>query len=248
MVSVKLVGQMGNQMFQIAAAIGYAKKHNMSFHIPNRTENEKVWPMALKWMGSGPVPMPGSVIWHEPSHAYTEIPKHDNIILSGYFQSEKYFLHARQLIFDAFGFQNKTFVGLVSIHVRRGDYLRFPNKHPVVTLDYIQQAIEYFNKKGYKRFLVFSDDIRWCKENFKFAGNHFEYSAGLSPLDDMAKMMICEHHIISNSTFSWWAAWLNQNPHKIIVSPSKENWFGPGNKHLNTDDLIPDSWIQIKYK
>lgn len=232
-------------MFQIAAAIGYARKHKDHYYIPMRTENERIWPMAFKRLGSPPQPLSDVRVWQEPDHGYTEIPFHRDTILSGYFQSEKYFSHARREVVAAFGIPYRKNEGVVSIHVRRGDYLQFPDKHPPVTMDYIAAAVEKF--PGYK-FLVFSDDLRWCRENFPKLGRDFDYQVGRSAIEDISAMSGCEHNIISNSTFSWWAGWLNNNPDKVVVSPSKDSWFGPGNKHLKTDDIIPDSWTQIPTK
>lgn len=258
MVTCKLIGQLGNQLFQIAATIGYAKKHNLEYCIPNQTLNN-TWASyrfdGVKYCdeiykGTNVVT---ATTYREPSHSYTEIPliPANHIVLEGYFQSEKYFSHCKEDVLNAFSWEYPGIENSVSIHVRRGDYLLYPTKHPTVTIDYLNQSIRYFTKLGYNRFMVFSDDMPWCKENIndrnEFWFCEFEYSSLNTPLEDFFLMARCEHNIISNSTFSWWGAWLNKNPNKIVVSPSKENWFGIDNKHLSTEDLIPDNWVQIKY-
>jgi hypothetical protein len=133
--------------------------------------------------------------------------------------------------------------GWVSIHVRRGDYLSFPEHHPPLTMDYYREAMSRFPGA---RFLVFSDDPGWCLLNFRDAGYQVEISTGRTAAEDMALMASCDHHIIANSSFSWWSAWLNRNPSKRVIAPDpKTRWFGPAKKGWNTADLLPAAWEQI---
>ena len=247
MVSTRLIGRLGNQMFQIAAAIGYATKHKMNYWIPQKSINERVWPAFFKHFPKEPEEYYKYFIYKEVKHSYNEIPLYYDVILEGYFQSEKYFSHCRNYILNAFQIPYKRLDGFVSVHVRRGDYVtNFPDKHPAVSIEYLTGAIDYFINLGYKSFLVCSDDIRWCIESFKpmeQKGIVFSYSTNHAPIEDMAMMSCCEHNIISNSSFSWWSSWLNQNPDKIVIAP--KIWFGKGNDHLETKDIYCDSWIKL---
>lgn len=248
-VSCQFIGRLGNNMFQTAACIGYAKKYGVQWGVPAVS---KEVPNFHNFF-------PGLPIYegHEfkrynaadPSQFnYWPIPEHkQGVKLVGFFQSEKFFEGAHDEIRKAFRLDIKP-VDAVSIHVRRGDYVQHSNSFPPVTMDYIYAAMDHMVALGHRKFIVVSDGIEWCKENIKtslkyeisfFEGNEFE---------DLSLMASCEHHIISNSTFSWWAAWLGHNPDKIIVSPSADNWFGPGFTGGVPKDLIPSSWHQIKFR
>lgn len=241
-VYAKQYGRTGNNLFQKAAAIGYAEKHGMAYDLRK----------------SGPPSCYHKHVIQEAGHHYQELefdPEFRNeyaIVLDGYWQSEKYFAHCRGEVLKAFNYKWRPISEeFCSIHVRRGDYLKYPDKHPVVTEDYLDQAIAYMvHNVGINRFMVFSDDIEYCQQlmpAFSANGSTFIYAMNGADTEDLVRMSECRHHIISNSTFSWWGAWLNQNQDKVVISPSKDNWFGPGNVHLDTSDLIPESWIQIKY-
>lgn len=242
-VTTKLWAQCGNQMFMLATMIGYAKKHNLNFFAPRTTIAPHIWKTYFPQFPVQDCP-PHYFTYKEPEHSYNEIPYHKFIQLEGYFQSEKYFSHCREDILKAFQIPWNPLEGFVSIHVRRGDYLLYPDKHPVVPLDYLRDSILYMAEKGYKSFVVCSDDIPWCRKTFSgVEGASFSYSNNRDPIQDLALMSCCENNIIANSTFSWWSAWLNQNPNKIVIAP--KIWFGPGNSHLSTKDIIPESWIRL---
>lgn len=246
-VYAKQYGRLGNNLFQKAAAIGYAVTHGLNYDLTEGIRSSYAARcMHLK----------------EDGHHFNALPAptmHDrrNVFLDGYWQSEKYFAHCREEVLKAFA---DTFrwnwcchPGWCAIHVRRGDYLNYPDKHPAVTDVYLCKAIKHMlSTYASMKFTFFSDDIAWCRGFVNewgeaFPETQFEFSEGKSQESDLFSMSCHAHQIISNSTFSWWAAWLNQNPDKVVISPAKENWFGPGNAHLCTDDIIPDSWIQIKY-
>ena len=180
----------------------------------------------------------------------------NNIALNGYFQSEKYFKHNEKYIRSILNFPSEVFnesfrvinekVGrakdIISIHVRRGDYLKFPTIHPVLTMDYYDEAVEYFLKqnKDYK-FLIFSDDIEYCKNVFKNK-NKFIIMPNQDELIDICCMSLCDGNIIANSTFSWWGAWFGGKNN--VVAPSE--WFGKDCESFGqTEDLIPNSWAMI---
>lgn len=235
-------------MFQISCAISYAKKHNMPYWIPQHSVNEHVWPAFFKHFPAEPQETPSRkyIEYKEKNHHYDEIPFYNNVCLSGFFQSEKYFLDCRQDIIDAFQIPYKRLDGFVSIHVRRSDYLQFADKHPPVSYEYISSSVKHFIELGFSNFVVCSDDIKWCRIQFKpleLYGAVFSFSTNHLPIEDLALMSCCQHNIISNSTFSWWSAWLNQNPDKIVIAP--KIWFGPGNKSLDDKDIVPETWIKM---
>jgi len=175
------------------------------------------------------------------------------VYLDGYWQSEKYFENIKNIIRKEFILKNKFQIKdtklkktikntkSVSLHIRRTDYLiAKKNVYYSCPLDYYYKAIEKIAKKySNLHIFVFSDDIKWTKDNLKtkfpitFIGGNKDY-------EDLILMSLCKHNIIANSSFSWWGAWLNSNPNKIVIAPKK--WF---NITINTDDLIPNSWIKI---
>ncbi len=179
--------------------------------------------------------------------------------LSGYWQSEKYFNSVESLIRDDFSFPdsldsknefilNKIVLSnSISIHIRRTDFENTlsDNIHGVCPMSYYLQAIEVITSKVENPvFFIFSDDIDWAKVNLKLSYACFFISGNNNKsYVDMQLMSSCKHNIIANSSFSWWGAWLNQNPKKIVIAPSI--WFINSNLNSQTKDLIPDTWIRI---
>jgi len=239
-------GWLGNQMFQYAATKALSLHRGTECFFPaNRPNLHEVF--ALKAFTS-PRPLdrtPGK--YQEPhfhhSTDFWRLP--DGTMLSGYFQSEKYFAPYAERIRREFNFEPRSGIaysgrptGTVSIHVRRGDYLSFPEHHPPLTMDYYNAAMEHFPGA---RFLIFSDDPGWCLLNFD--RSRCEISTGRSAIEDMALMASCDSHIIANSSFSWWGAWLGRNPDKRVIAPLQ--WFGPAKAGWSTEDLIPGGWVRI---
>ena len=252
-----LAGGLGNMLFKIAAAYGLSSDFNSEIvtdfsHIGTLHQKPLVYKdnllKSLKFLSS---PLNNSILLKSEPNDFTyqkefKLNTSKNIILDGYFQSYKYFEHIKDKILDIFSpsvkdlnyinKKYKTGKGIVSIHVRRGDYTNLNDYHHNLKLEYYLNAIDYFTDK---EFLVFSDDIQWCKSQFK--GDHFKFVEGEKDYIDLYIMSLCEHNIIANSTFSWWGAYLNKNSNKIIIYPNK--WFGPKNDEFKTIDLFPDEWI-----
>jgi len=178
--------------------------------------------------------------------------------LVGYWQSEKYFLDAADAIRSDFTFKlplaarNAELAGqiaqvnAVSLHVRRGDYVNNPKTnvtHGVCSLDYYKAAVQYVSDRVEQpHFFIFSDDIAWVKDNLKIDMPHryIDHNKGAESCNDMRLMSLCQHHIIANSSFSWWGAWLNPSAGKIVVAPEK--WFANGK---NVDDLFSQGWVTL---
>lgn len=249
-VTVKLHAQLGNQMFMIANCIAHALKHGVEYKIPRQGHSPELPEMPFTHLPEWtPADGLGAPYVEEEFGVYHEIPYWPKMRMGGYFQSEKYFKEYRKEILDAFRIPY-IFTDGVSLHVRRTDYLNHPTKHPVVNHDYFTQALKIFTEKGYNTFTVFSDDIQWAKDYFTptFPDLKFNYiDRNPDGRVNMGLMSGYAHNIIANSTYSWWAAWLNQNPDKIIITPSEDNWFGEGNKHLKVTDVIPLEWIRLKF-
>jgi hypothetical protein len=245
LVKPRTYGRMGNFLFQAAAAAGYAWRHGMDFTLPNSTTNLRWNPIYLQhlvrkdWEPSLPI-----VEVKEKTHGYQLLPfaefwRERNVILDGYWQSEKYFKEFRDRILEAFDFKWSRMPGRVSVHVRRTDYLQLPQKHPPVTKEWIEAAMSIFPGA---HFLFFSDDIHWCQGTFGHRKDCF-FSIGHSEIDDLTRMSWCEHHICSASTFAWWGAWLNRSTKKRVIFPKL--WFTPGYNKTDTKDIVPAEWERL---
>lgn len=196
----------------------------------------------------------------EPHFQYwpgiNNLPK--DCYLLGYWQSEKYFADVASQIRADFIFklpldglnvnvvENIGHVNAVSLHVRRGDYANNPKTtatHGLCSMDYYLSAIQHVvDRVENPHFFVFSDDIPWVKDNLKinFPCHYIGHNQGDESYNDMRLMSLCKHHIIANSSFSWWGAWLNPSLEKIVVSPKR--WFAIEKDAL---DLIPQTWVRL---
>ena len=157
----------------------------------------------------------------------------------GYWQNEKYIQDIRDDILSFIDFEidhGFDFKESCSLHVRRGDYLNLPNIHPIQTIDYYEKALDIIKPQG--NIFIFSDDINWCKENFKF--EKMIFMEDNSNINDLKFMSLCQNNIIANSSFSWMAAWLNENQNKKVISPKQ--WFGD---RENTSNTKPKQWIEL---
>ena len=178
----------------------------------------------------------------------------------GYFQSFKYFEEIESILKETFTIKSKkseyfltnskvinSFENSISIHIRRGDYCLDRNIDYIglCSLSYYYDALNFLIEglNTYEVF-VFSDDLTWVKENFK--GTIFNYLSNPnsnSSYEDLKLMSLCKNNIISNSTFSWWAAWLNSNENKKIIAP--KTWFKNESLNNQYSDIIPEDWIKI---
>lgn len=182
----------------------------------------------------------------------------DDCYLVGYWQSEKYFSDIKDIIRADFTFREEmrkpnaelaaqiSQCNAVSLHVRRGDYAynqKTNSIHGLCSLDYYRSAVSYMAERLRSPvFFIFSDDMPWVKNNLKidFPCTYVEHNKAAESHNDMRLMSLCKHHIIANSSFSWWGAWLNAHLDKTVIAPRR--WFANGGR---TEDLIPDGWVSL---
>jgi hypothetical protein len=231
------IGRLGNHLFQMAATIGVALDHGDSWGFP-RWEHEREFPISGCFHAS----VPEGPEYREKRFAYDPIPYQPGLRLHGYFQSEKYFERHSEVVRKLFtprGVPPKSDFGHVaSLQVRRGDYLPIQDRHPILSMDYYEKAMEVLQAQGIKKFIVLSDDLEWCRVNFTQPG-----VAVVPPMDPIAQFKLtlaCRHHVMANSTFSWWTAWLDPDPGKIVIAPRQ--WFGPTHACFKTTDLYARNW------
>lgn len=263
MIIARNIGRLGNNMFQISAALGYARKYGYEWAADfgnglgePYSSIHQVFPNLPK-SGYG-----AKLRYHEHldefctlhnTHKnechfdYHPIPNlGPNLTLTGFYQSYKYFEGHDAEIKKIFELPHWVeYEDYISIHVRRGDYVQHSGSFPPITKDYIDKALSILNSQNIniKTLLIFSDELQWAKDNLTDYNCLF-----IEPGDikNLSKMASCKHHIISNSTFSWWASYLGHNPNKIVISPSADTWFGPmAGVKKPVRDLIPHNWIQI---
>ena len=270
MIYVYLYGRIGNNLFQIAAAASLAYLNNTEFRAYpldywcpepdncflreylNQFKNN-----LLRNVNMADNLPAGLIQRSELAHAVFEpitmaINKNTEIVLNGVFGSEKYFVHhvVRDLYkIDEFSLKyikekygRILFSGnsITSILVRRGDYLSIPQYYSICSEPYFNLAIDYIGRN--EKYLIISDDIDWCKEHF--SGQNYYFVDEEEPLIDLYLQSLCTNNIISNSTFGWWGAWLNENPNKIVVAP--QPWYVWLNRHIDMNSFLPEKWILIK--
>lgn len=250
-------GRLGNQMFQYATLRGIAEIHGYEFCIPdskftNEWEDHQLFEAFELPNLKNKKFLPANY-YQENQFNYSQeyVDKcPDNVNLYGYFQTEKYFSHILDSIHEDFTFKLEIlepckeafeFDKIISLHVRRTDYVKNSQVHPPCPLEYYKEALSKFDSK--LPVMIFSDDIEWCRKQKLFESDRFIISESNCNLIDMCLMSMCSHHIISNSSFSWWGAWLSRSNN--VIAPSK--WFGDNGytTNYNTEDIIPKRWCKI---
>jgi hypothetical protein len=255
MIYVLLDGRLGNHLFQMATAFSMTQNVTLSFksatsQVYFASSRASILYSRFPVVDCAP---PHVRVYREPSFNYVPIPycEGEDLVLDGCFQSERYLNRAAVLqlfavpqnikteIFQKHGaWLNRT--GVTGMHVRRGDYLQSPHRHPFVGQRYYFDAIERIGPN--KPFIVCSDDIAWCKKTFQ--RDNFYFVENSDPVTDLYIQSLCQNNIMSNSTFSWWGAWLNPNPCKIVVAPSM--WFGIAARQYDCSDLYPKSYLRVR--
>jgi len=259
MISIDLWGGLGNQLFQIASTYGHALRHNLNcgFDITQTylpLQGRKAIEYAKNLYFSLPKIKHGDYnleVWKAKRWEYDPIPPKDNVLLNGYFQSPKPFDEYREKILELF-LNDDTRWGIlnrladrysvelrdsVSVHMRRGDYAKFPDIHPIIEEKYYMEAVSTLRKeKNINCILVFSDDIAWCKQNFR--SPEVRYMDGLHDYEAILLMSLCDHNVIANSSFSWWGAYFNEKKDKIVYAPKR--WCGPNAGHGWDDIYLPN--------
>ncbi|MEI8116863.1 MAG: alpha-1,2-fucosyltransferase [Flavobacteriia bacterium] len=294
LVSVQLIGGLGNQMFQYAIGIilqlenkinvkfdldffkiidggeGYIKRSFdldvFDVHIDPLTIEERNY-----FLGTGRLLTIKRLLKGRPAYYYEQVEgfKEDwkvinkNMYFSGYFQKYEFYSNYETLLLETFQF-NKMKISQkaleiadllvkensVSIHIRKGDYV----KDSITKMVFCDLDSEYYNRAIARlrklqtnlKFYVFSDDVNWVVENFNPQEIIYEVIDLNNPKnswDDIFLMTKCKHNILANSTFSWWGAFLNPNPQKVIIAPKK--WYYDTIKNQHAMQIYPNGWILI---
>lgn len=250
-------GRLGNQMFQYAALRGISSLKGYDFCIPN-SDFRSEWEDHQLFLAFELPNLKRMKIL--PDYYYQEKQFHydpdyvnncpDNVSLHGYFQSEKYFKHIEDSIREDFKFKANiidaceeffNYEQMISLHIRRTDYVSNSVNHPPCPLTYYEESLKKFDSEI--PVMIFSDDVQWCKKQDLFSSDRFLISENKWNLVDLCLMSMCSHHIIANSSFSWWGAWLSKS--KNVIAPSK--WFGTTGDTAknNICDLFPEEWEVI---
>jgi hypothetical protein len=267
MIITKIIGGLGNQFFQYAAGRHLAEIHHAEFKI-DISEFENYEPHAyslnhfniienyasleeiaeLKYMKEKHFHFDPEIL-HLPDGSY----------LHGYWQSEKYFAGIAEIIRNELRVKSLLSgrdaeiaeqIGShdsVSVHIRRADYVtkKYTELFDPCSLKYYLVSIEQLSRVVKKpHFFVFTDDKAWVRENFQlpYPITFVDHNGPEKNYEDLRLMSQCKHNIIANSSFSWWGAWLNKNPDKMVFTPKK--WFSEKARN-SSKDIIPDLWIKL---
>jgi len=250
-------GRLGNQLFQIASTIGMANLFKDKAVFPKwqcSYTNKDFSEFFQNKLDHSLNPADIQNIYKENGFQFNNVKHLPNMDLQGYFQTDKYFKHCENIIRHYFE-PNPALIkelklwweivlmsNTCAVHVRRGDYVNH-KVHQICDLDYYNRCIQKMQQEqNIDNFLIFSDDIQWCSENI--TGNCI-YVEDQTDIEDLFLMSLCNHHIISNSSFSWWSSWLCTNPNKVIYAPSK--WFGDS-ANINDKDVYTNNMTKIDVK
>jgi hypothetical protein len=252
------MGGLGNQLFQIFTVISYSIKHNIPFTFHNSEtlkigrERPTYWNTLLKsiklYTNADDEPC---YLYNESSFRFSEIPAFDNCCLRGYFQSYKYFEENRKTIIGLCDLdrQRGPTQKVISMHFRIGDFKHLQECHPILGIGYYENALQYIedNIDGDYTVLVFceGEDIDIVRQIIEYIDIKYPVTFVDDSIPDWEQMLMmssCEINIIANSTFSWWGAYLNDSPDRVVLYPSI--WFGHKITH-EISDLFPIDWRKI---
>lgn len=267
-ISTNLQGGLGNQLFQIAIAYSLGGQYDLIPIFPKITKSYSVigsrpvyWDNIFHKINAVPEDEFNKIPFHgvkEHGLQYREISltSDKSYKLDGYFQCSKY--NDQTKMSELFTLKEKELnqikniysqikqhyhnKQIISLHVRRGDYVKLQHFHTNLTTHYYRKAIEYFPHDAI--YLIFSDDIAWCRDNLTFIPNKHLIDESLDDITSLFLMSMCDGHIIANSSFSWWGAYLNLKKNVTVVAP--RDWFVPAKNNNEIQDIYKPDWIVIK--
>ncbi|NEO72140.1 alpha-1,2-fucosyltransferase [Moorena sp. SIO3H5] len=242
-VTCDFIGRLGNQMWQLASTVQFALQNGYEVGFPSTSLNPSEWPVYFKNL---PKRRGKSRVFQEKKMGvYSPIPtNYGSVRLHGFFQNYQYINHPWTIrkVKELIGYEDQDPVPGVAMHIRRGDYLKHSEGYPVLSeTEYYEKAIACALPKN--RPIIFTDDPLWARSQWPL----WDIRPAGNPLQDLFSMSRFQDQIIANSSFSYWAAMLNPNPNKFVVCPHHSQYYGPANKHIDTTNLYPKSWHQIKY-
>jgi len=261
MIGITLKAGLCNQLFMLFAGISYALDNCIDYFIyPNGIANDYFSNFLNPIKSKINTNLTLENKYNEPNFHYDKIPVNDNLMIEGFFQSDKYFKHNYESLLKLFKIRERqeelqakyNLKKIIAIHFRIGDYYNLQYYHPILDVNYYINAIEYLKTQidinkylivpFYNKIdeIVVNNYIDIINKNNNY---NFIKSESLEDYDELILMSLCDHFIIANSTFSWFGAYFSNNPNKIVCYPSK--WFGEGHKNNNTVDLFPDGWVKI---
>lgn len=271
MIVAKLIGGLGNQLFQYAAACNLAIINNTSLKLDlSEFDLYKLHKYSLHHFN-----FPQNFITIDELNMLEEVKeKHyhyddsfrligNNVVLRGYWQSEKYFQEIAPKLNKDFQLKSSISeksleiselikqVNSVSLHIRRGDYAVGTYSDQILDqldLAYYFEAIKKLQEVEMDLiFFIFSDDPEWAKDalSIDIPMVFVDNNNADANFEDLCLMSLCKHNIIANSSFSWWGAWLNKNQAKKVFAPKK--WFSSNARNINDKDLVPESWYKVDF-
>ncbi len=252
-------GNLGNQLHQLASLIGFSEKYHCELVLPE-------WKYAAYFNGfPEQAIIKTDLLVEEPYYHFTpefwdqyatEFQTQNADIL-GWLQTEKYWQHCKKKVHEALSFKqeflhktkekfSKAFTKTtIAISIRRGDFVTDPNHFLLPLNFYLNALVEYFPHYKDHNILVFSDDMDYCKAEIKSLPNIF-FAFGLNGIEQLCLMSLCDHFIISNSTFSWWGAMLGEKQYSTIIR-SPYYVEGELKAKLNIKDYYPERWISYDH-
>jgi len=263
-VTCKLYGGLGNQLFQIFATIAYSLEHKIDFlfeYSTNLGKRQTYWHnLLVSIIDHTTANIPRTTQVDQGGHGFVNLlkPNNENIMLNGYFQSYLFFDNHSKIILKMLNVEKQQFCKIqqnsISLHFRRGDYKNLQDCHPIMSMDYYANALNYIllTDETLIQPVVYyfceEEDLESVEKDVGNLKNEFRDKIGFerhledTDWEEMLAMSCCKHNIIANSSFSWWGAYLNQDPNKIVCYPAV--WFGPLICE-NTDAMFPQNWIKI---
>lgn len=252
----EFLGRLGNNIFEVAACMRYSQLYDVPWAVLPNYHHRQIYKYfkSPTFKGNHKKLTVYDAAADDKLWAYHDLPNvGKSVKLRGFFQSFRYLDPVKDQFIKWLNFRKYPDLhDFTSIHIRRTDYLKYADQFGAVSLDYVRKAMqEICCITGHypQKFLVFSDEINWCKVNFSqaFPDLVFIFSEGKNEYEELSKMASCKNNIIANSTFSYIAAYANQNPEKIVITPSAKDWFGP-KSNLDTKDLLVPEWHQINWR
>lgn len=263
-VTCDFLGRLANNAFQVAACMRYGQMYDVPWAVLPHYHHRQIYQYFKSpvFRGNHKKLTLFDRTHNDEEWGYCDFPNlGKSVKLRGFFQSYRYLDPVKDQFIKWLNFKKYPDLhDFTSIHIRRTDYIKYADNFGPVSLDYVRKAMDMVSeiKGSYpEKFLVFSDDVAWCKTAFAeyFPDQVFIFSPGLkeqpnggkNEYEQLSLMSSCLNNIIANSSFSYVAAYANQNPDKVVITPSAKDWFGPSSK-LNTKDLLPIEWNQIDWR